>query len=110
MRNKIMLFIATVIVAVLLGACGGPDSGKITDRSFTPEKEWYEKVCAQYKTEKVKVNATKTNTKQTCVKTKKVEREIDEVYQFHLDNGEEAGWVTVTEDEYNSYQNGDQYP
>lgn len=107
MRNKVLLFVATAIVLMLLAACAGaPDSGKVTDKNFTDEVEWTERVCAKYQKKKTGTSTTK----QVCVKWKNVERETDEIYELHLDDGEDSGWVSVSEEDYNEYAVGDQYP
>ena len=94
-----------VLMALAAVACGAPESGEVVDKRFTPEKEWNERVCA--KKQKVK-SGTRTNT--TCAKWKTVKREKDEVYEFLLNDGEDEGWRAVSEDDYNEYDKGEQYP
>jgi hypothetical protein len=106
--NKFTLGVATVFTGLVLSACGASTpsvtTGTIDAKIEHDDVEIKQKKC-------VKEHWDKRKHKYVCDKTKLVEVEISpEWYEFKLANGTNVGSVSVTEDVFNQYEEGDKYP
>lgn len=106
--------VAVATAAVVLSSCGSPGpavtSGRVIDKVEHDDVEIKERVCVDKRTQRYTVNG-KTKTRLTCARYKMVEREISpEWFELKLKNRNGTGWVTVDEDTFENYDEGDQYP
>lgn len=97
MKTSRIALAATIAAtaAVLLTACGGPHSGQVHDKTRT--EGHYESVpaCAMY------------NSDHHCVIPSTRQQWYDPTWSLDIYNGDEHGWVSVTEARYNSVEIGD---
>lgn len=82
---------------LLLSGCGAPDSGYITDRKWSEAYTYYDQQCMMY------------NKDMICQMYIPVERNVPARYSFDIRDGDDHGWVSVTETTYSSYSVGDFY-
>lgn len=122
-----MMALLAVVVVVLLTACGAPSQGDIVKKKFTPERYWetMEPVyssksypCTKTRTKTTTSNGKTTTTtvpySSTCTKqvktgTHEVDHYTPEKYLLRIKDGDNEGWVTVSEETYEDASVGDYY-
>lgn len=93
---KKIIAIATIAAsAFVMTGCSSINQGRITEKVFTDEREWYESKCV------------KKNDTGSCVQHKQVKKETEETYRFNLRQGDKTGWVYVNENDYNKHNVND---
>lgn len=90
---------AVAVLAVAVAGCA-PDSGQVVDRDYDEAYTWVDQQCTTI----IQANGT---SQQVCVP---ITRHENESFNLRLDNGEDAGWRSVPEGEYDRCHVGDQYP
>ncbi len=92
MKRKAAMAVVALVAAFMLTACGGPDHGTVHDKSHSPE-QW---ISTTYCHPVGKV---------TVCNPQMVHH--PESWSLDVYNGDEHGWVDVTEETYDSYNVGD---
>lgn len=83
--------------ALLLTACSGISTGVITDKHHYPSHYTTTYICSGY------------NSHGMCTVRVPVINRIPDRYTFSLRQGEDTGWVYVSDEEFKSYEIGDTY-
>jgi hypothetical protein len=100
MRNAIMTLILAIVVLLLVFAagCSQMEKGKVVSKMYYPASTYTTMMCGSYSTQGMcNVWIPQTNF-------------VPESWEFFLRDGDEEGYRTVSEEEYNSYKVGQQYP
>ncbi|MGW8431432.1 hypothetical protein ACWGJ9_09980 [Curtobacterium citreum] len=97
MKTSRIALAATIAAtaAVLLTACGGPHSGQVHDKDHRDGYYSPSQVCTMY------------NTDGSCKMTTQQMHWVQPTWSLDIYNGDQHGWVSVTEARYNSVEIGD---
>lgn len=89
--------LAIIPLILLLTACGITE-GYITKRHHEPAYTYVQMICAAY------------NKDGGCSAWMPLTQYVPDSYHFSLKDGDDAGYVVVTEEEYDQYEVGQYYP
>lgn len=125
--SAVLLTFLVCMSVLVLTSCGAPEKGDVISKEYKPEREWttsepdYDTKtysCRKTKTETKTVNG-KTTSKQvgytgTCTKQVRdgydiVDHYSPEEFLLKIQDGDNVGWVEVSESTYEDAEVGDYY-
>ena len=89
--------VALLVGTLLLVGCSSITSGTITAKDHKDAYSYTTPQCSMFRTNG------------TCAIYIYVNHDVPEKWYFGLDDGEDTGWVSVTEDTYNGFEIGDHF-
>lgn len=84
-----------IVAALALAGCSAIDAGYITEKEYSPSYVYYVNQCFAY------------NKDGLCTMNIPQPRTHPESWRFDLKNGEEEGWIYVSESTFDAYEVGD---
>jgi len=97
-RLVLVLVMLGCLLTILLGCGSAISEGTVTDKTHRPSYIWIQNVCAGY------------NSQGVCTTQVPIVHTEPDRYTLSLQEGEDTGWVYVTEGEFDTYVVGDHYP